>query len=62
MFIIDVKVSVRITDVKWLYTIIVQSSHRNINYIIKTITSQYMLLPVLITSNKDKLLYQKLVS
>jgi len=38
MVIIDVKVSVRITDVKWLYTIIVQSSHRNINYIIKTVT------------------------
>ena len=38
MVMIDVKVSVRITDVKWLFTIIVQSSHKNINNIIKTIT------------------------
>ena len=36
--VIDAKVSVRITDVKWLNTIIVQWSHSNINYIIRTVT------------------------
>ena len=29
IFVTDVKVSVRMTDVKCLYTIVVQSSHRN---------------------------------
>jgi hypothetical protein len=48
MVVTDVKVSVKITDIKRIYTITVQSLHKNINYITKTITIGICV----ITSNK----------
>ena len=62
--VIDVKVSVRITDVKWLYTSIVQSSHISKLSVIslKQLQLEYVLLPVSNTSNRDKILYQESVS